>query len=552
MKHSVAGLVFLWTLCSTQVLAAPGPVAPIQTQDLPGRELRQLQDDWQRGRMKQQLRDFEQKSIDQSIPEPGKADAPASGFQFDIKSIVHTPSLVLTDEQFDRAVAPWIGRRIRAEEIADILDSVNALYRELGYVVCQAVVKPQRIRNGRLEITLIEGRTEKTIVSGNATTDERYIQYALGFKLGEVANYREMIDALVRFNMTNDVSLSIDIGAGETPMGTVYRIQAQEPPLWSAAVFADTSGSESTGRPRIGASLTNRSVLGFRDSLTLLGLASEGSKSAMIGYSVPLTPWGTKLSGTLSFGSIEVVDGPSADLDVSGESSMASIRLEQPVWVSSKAKYTLWGELGRQSSNSDMFGDIRISDTDIDTYTAGLDAIAFVGNSLVAATAAVSRHHVNEKQFALQSSYLLFTGNLTARHGFANGFALTLNSRWQSVLGGDALNSADYFYLGHSGGVRGYDNDLISAEAGIAASLEAGYPIAGEGSWLYAFFDAGHLSAGRVSAERSLYSVGAGLMWPLFKGSHMNLTASFPLKRSLDDDVHVNRARADLAVVLTW
>ena len=62
----------------------------------------------------------------------------------------------------------------------------------------------------------------------------------------------------------------------------------------------------------------------------------------------------------------------------------------------------------------------------------------------------------------------------------------------------------------------------------------------------------GRLTGERITSERSLYSAGAGLVWPLFDGAHMNFTASFPLKRGLADDVHVNRARADLTVVVTW
>lgn len=486
------------------------------------------------------------------MPETGKAKSPASGFRFELKSIGHTPSLVLTNDEFDKAVAPWLNRTIEAEEIADILNAVNQAYRARGYVVCQAVVKPQRIRNGHLEITLIEGRTEKATVAGNSATSSSFILSAFDFKEGEVANYREMIDALVRFNMTQDVTLRIDIGPGEAPMSTVYRIDVQEPRRWTASVFADTTGSKSTGRPRAGASITNRSVFGLRDSLTLLGLASEGSKSAMLGYSLPLNALGTKLSGNLSFGDVEVVDGPSEEYDVSGESFMANLRLEHPFYVSQTARWTLWGEWGRQTSNSYMFGDVKVADTAVELYTAGIDGLVFTERAFAAGTIALSRHRAEEKNFDLESAYTLLTGNLSARQGFPNGFALSLNARWQSVLGGDELNSVDYFYLGHATGVRGYDNDLLSAEEGFTASLEAGYPILGEGTWLYGFLDYGRLFGKRASLDRNLASAGCGLQWPLFEGARLDVTASFPLKRNLDDDVHVNSARADLLVVITW
>lgn len=547
------GAVFSRMLLLAAVLFyAPSLQAQIAPTDLPARELRQLQDNIQRGRLQQELREFETREAVQPMPETNKAEFPTTGFRFELKSIGHTPSLVLSDEEFDKVVEPWLNRTIEAEEIADILEAINQTYRSHGYVVCQAVVKPQRIRNGHLEITLIEGRTERTTVSGNNSTRSEFILSAFDLKEGEVANYREMIDALVRFNMTHDVALKIDISAGEASMSTVYRIDVQEPNRWTASVFADTTGSKSTGRPRAGASITNRSVFGLRDSLTLLGLASQGSKSAMLGYSLPLNAFGTKLSANLSFGDVEVIDGPSAEYDVSGESFMSTIRLEHPFYVSENARWTFWGEWGRQTSNSSMFGNVKVADTAIDLYTAGLDGIVFSGRTFAAGTLAVSRHRVDERNFKLESGYTLLTGNLSARQSFANGFALSLNARWQSVLGGDELNSADYFYLGHASGVRGYDNDLLSAEEGFTASFEAGYPVMGESTWLYAFLDYGRLSGKRTNLDRSLASVGCGLQWPLFAGASMNVTTSFPLKRNLDDDVHVNGARADLLVVITW
>ena len=533
------------------VTAVGAPSIP-DASNLPARELRQMQDDWHRGRIERETESLKERRGVESTPEPVPAEPPAAGFQFDLTAIGHTPSLVLTDEEFDAAVSPWIGRRIRVEEIADILNAVNARYRERGYVVCQAVVKPQRISGGRLEVTLIEGRTESVTVVGNDSTRESFITRAFDLKPSEVANYRVMIEDLVRFNMTNDVALRVDIGAGEAPESTAYRIIATEPARWTGSVFADTTGSESTGRPRIGATIANRSLFGVRDSLTLLGLASEGSKSGMLGYSIPLTSFGTRLSGTVSYGKIEVIDGPSEALDVTGESFMASLRLEHPVWVTSRSKTTIWGEASHQKSNSDMFGGVRVAETAINAYSAGADAFWFGESSVISGTAAVTRHEVDEKIFGKQTGYQLFTGNLAARHNFANGLALSWSGRWQSRLGGDELNSADYFYLGHSSGVRGYDNDILSAPSGFVTSVEASYPIAGDSISLYAFFDAGRLTGERVSEERRLYSTGLGLSWTPFEGAAVNGSVSFPLKRELADDADVSRARADLSIVMTW
>ena len=202
----------------------------------------------------------------EAAPPPAAQEptVPAGAFRFRLEAVTHTPSAILSDEEFTRVTAPFVGRDVAIADLKAMLEAVNALYREKGYVVCEARLAPQRIRGGRLLVTLVEGRTGCTTVSGAEHTSAGYILGAFELKQGEVANYREMSDALVRFNMTNDVELSVDIRAGEAPGTTDYEIRTTEPPNWSASFFADTLGPRSTGRPRAGVSITNRSVFGRR------------------------------------------------------------------------------------------------------------------------------------------------------------------------------------------------------------------------------------------------------------------------------------------------
>jgi len=118
-----------------------------------------------------------------------------------------------------------------------------------------------------------------------------------------------MVADLVRFNMTNDVTLAVDIHAGEKPGSSSYEITAREPDWANITAFTDSLGAHTTGRWRGGASFYNSSLFGWRDQLSLLGLVSEGSQSALVGYSVPLTRFGTRLSANVSYGHVKVVNG---------------------------------------------------------------------------------------------------------------------------------------------------------------------------------------------------------------------------------------------------
>ncbi len=547
-------------LCCAAASFLPAPALAQTANPAPGtsgvnpasRDLQQMREGierWQQQREVERMQQMrrQQKEHPKEEPEPERAPA----FHFTLTAIEHNDSAILTDEEIARAVAPWIGTDVSMAQIEELLNAVNTLYRERGYVVCEARLRPQRIKGGRLFVTLVEGKTADVEVSGNTHTREGYILSAFDLKPGEVANFRDMQQDLLEFNMTNDVALRIDIRAGDKPETTDYAIEAAEPSNWTATVFADTTGTRTTGRPRAGASLTNRSLFGIRDSATLFGLASEGSKSVMASYSVPLTAKGTRLTASASWGDVEVVQGPSADADVEGSSEYYSLRLVHPFYVASDAKWSVFGEWSRQKSETE-FWSITINDTEIDAYSAGLEAILLTDRSVFFATAMISSEHAEEKTFDQSYSQTLFKGNAFWRYRLLDELTVSLSGAWQFVAGGDELTSTQYFYLGHTSGVRGYDNDVLSAEEGAYINAQADWAFAGEKTSLFVFADAGRLTGTSSYTRRTLASVGAGVTLPLWKDASITASAGVPLVRDIGEGQHVNKARFDLAVVATW
>lgn len=516
------------------------------------RDLQQMREDVERYRRSQELQRMqEERRRLEEEPAVREPRAPETDFHFRLEEVTHSVSSVLTEEEIAAATAPYEGRQVGMADIKAMLSDINALYRAKGYVVCEARLRPQRIRGGKLFVTLVEGKTGQVTVTGNEHTTESFVRGAFDLKEGEVANYRNMSSDLVHFNMTHDVVLSIDIRAGTEPGTTDYAIVANEPPNWTASVFADTTGSESTGRPRIGASVTNRSLLGRRDSLTLLGLASQGSKSFMAGYTLPLTSRGTRFSATVSVGDVEVIDGPSAELDVTGDSEYYALRLDHPIYADADMKWTVYGEWSRQKSSTELSG-IVINDTKIDSWSSGVEAIFLGERSVFFATIGVSHSTAEEYTFSERWSQNIMTGNVFWRYQWLQGLTSTVSGTWQTVLGGDPLVSAQYFYLGHTSGVRGYDNDVLSAEQGAWVNLQLDWAVAGPGTSLFTFFDAGTLSGTTSYETKTLSSVGAGVTWPLWNNASVTATAAVPLVRDLNEDMHVNKARFDLAFTAVW
>lgn len=194
------------TLAAGAAFSAPPAYTPAETNAIRslGREpVRQLQEDVDRYRQSEEVRQMIEKRREMESREPVKVEpAEKKGFEFELKSIDHNESEVLTKDEIAKAVAPFLGRRVGMPEVREMLGRINALYREKGYVVCEARLRPQRIRSGRLFVTLVEGKTGAVKVTGNETTNEGFIRGAFDLEVGKVANYREMSADLLHFNMT--------------------------------------------------------------------------------------------------------------------------------------------------------------------------------------------------------------------------------------------------------------------------------------------------------------------------------------------------------------
>lgn len=543
--------VFCLTLAASSLaLAQTVPVVP-RTAD---RDLQQLHQDLDRYRIEEEINSLRQNAspTEKSVPMHEASPMEAS-FEFHLSGITHDKSSVLTEDEIQKAVAPWVGQTINAKDLSKILNAINSLYQQKGYVVCMAMLKPQRIKDGVLHITLVEGKTDEVSVIGNEHTSTSYILSAFDFEKGQVANYSDMYDDLVEFNMTNDVLLTVDIRPGSEEQTTSYLIGVHEPDNWTGAIFADTTGAKSTGRPRLGASITNRSVLGRRDAATLLGTVSQGSHSVLATYSMPLTAKGTKITAGVSYGEVDIISGPSRSMDVTGDSLLWNVRLDHPVWVTNDMKWTAFAEYTSRQSQTDVFDSIRMNDTDIDTVSLGLETIYlgesslfYLNNSLVAADAKDNVFEDNDRD------YKFFKGNLLARVNATDTVKLTLTGAWQAKLSGDDMMTADYFYLGHVSGVRGYENDILSAENGFYVNAQAGWNFLGPETELYGFWDYGRLSGLNPYTADKLSSVGLGLRWPLFKGASIEVVGSVPLYKDIGEAEHVSSARADISATILW
>lgn len=512
----------------------------------PGVQLNRMREYMERQRVAQQI--AEDRAKEDSKVEgqaTGQEEAPESAVKFVLNDIKIDGSEVLTKEEISGITSPYIGQEVTLQNLYDIVNALNDLYQQKGYLTCRAYLPPQTIKNGVVEIKIIEGKTGNVHIAGNETTREDYIAGRIGLERGSISNINDLNDDLLLFNATNDVQLRITMHAGEEPGTTDYVIAAYEPQKNYINVYVDNAGSESSGEWREGLFWTDRSLTGRRDMLTMSGMRSDGTKSFSAMYSVPVGRSGTKLGLSYSTNSVHITDGELEDLDIKGHSNAYGVSLIQPLVVTENLRTEATLDYGYQNSQTDFLGIHWVDDT-VKSYTAGFSMTNYGASSLI-----YQKHNFrigNSENIANEEDNFtkyFFNGFWQKAYQGGQMLSARLDAQWS---GDDYLTSAEQFYIGGMYSVRGYEESYLGGDSGYSASIEYSVPLdKARTTSAYCFFDYGAVYGDSAFDDHVLAGTGIGIKSTIDRKIYTNLTLGVPLMRDINGE-EVSKTRIHFMV----
>ena len=286
--------------------------------------------------------------------EAPSAEESGTEISFALRQVIWNPSEILTGEQIQAVTQPYIGREITLKDLREMADRITDLYRNQGYMTCGAVLPPQRIHDGVVEVRLIEGKTGNVTLTGNRFTRDKYILDRMGLKPGEVANTDKLNRDLRWFQGTNDIQLRVVMKPGAEEGATDYDIMVFEPKNQVVTLYTDNDGYETSGRWRAGIFYNMKSVSGHRDSLRAHFIGSRGTKAWSLGYSVPISRKGMRLDLDYSGNRTKVVKGELEPLGVEGKSNAFSLTWRAPFHVTERSRHEAGLQYVHQTAKTDL------------------------------------------------------------------------------------------------------------------------------------------------------------------------------------------------------
>lgn len=517
-------------VCAAMSCVCAQPAAPVlEPSNTSGAYLNRILDNLQKTRLERQLK--------KEIENPEKTEKPAVApsveakvpeVRVTLKSVEFSKSLVLTPEQLKEMAAAYINREIGIAELKEFIGGINTWYRSHGYITALATLPPQEIRDGVLKIMLIEGVIGNVKLEGNANTRSGYIRGRIGIPQNELLDIRTLDRDLVRFNGTSDIRVRIKLQAGEKPGTTDCIMLVYEPQDKTGNLFIDTAGNKSTGETRVGLTVSDASVTGNRDALTVTSLMSNRSKAAMLGYNFPIGRRGSKISFYHSFNNL-LIDN--AGLEIRGNSRSNGFSVTHPMHISARFKSELIFDAHRQNSENRVFG------------------LTFVDDS--------------ENRFSIGSSFLRLSQGAALYwrptvvfcdyKGLGDDKKLhkyQLDAMWQKLLSGnrqlncrfvgqkagdELIPSADQFFIGGIYSVRGYDESVIGGDSGMNLKLDYFFPIGGSKTTkMFTFYDWGRIYGKSFATDRMIHSLGFGFSHSFADDSQLVLSVGYPLVKELN------------------
>lgn len=439
------------------------------------------------------------------------------GVTLQVRRFAIRNNTVFSTMVLNRLVAGWENRELTLGQVHEAAREITKFYQEAGYFLARAYVPAQEVRDGVVEIIVLEGRLGEVMVDGNEYYREGFIECHFipvkydvrSFHRGRTAiNYAQLERSLLLLNDNLNLDARAIFRPGKEIYDTDLYLEVEDRRPFSGYLDYNNFGSRYISRHRFGLTVNAGNLLRQGDVTTLrtaVGVPLNQMFHGSIGYNAPVNWAGTRVGASYSYLSFDVTKAFKI-LDMEGRSSVYNLNVSHPVIRSQRRNLTVDAAFERKSVTNYIFGEYVTGDDVLSVVNAGLSfnntdesgrnylrahvhqgIPDFLGSNIdpalgrgpAGATARFTKltfdagriHRLNLE--GLNRLAAMFTGdcgNYDERIGFA---VLRAQGQWTN----DTLPTAEQFSLGGPDTVRGYPMGDFPADRGFALGLEVRAPI---------------------------------------------------------------------------
>jgi hemolysin activation/secretion protein len=448
-----------------------------------------------------------------------------TGFRFQGNTVFNDAQFLKAPVAAGQTVGDYVGKPVTTETLEDIRQALTRLYVSAGYINSGAVLPDQTVDDGIVNYQIVEGRLsdvkvayvdpkDPSVLHDRGRLRQQYVisRVRLGGKTPlNIIRLKNELEIL-RQN-PNLTRVNAELRPGTAPGEANLDVQVGESNPFQLGLQISNRRSPSVGAEQVEILASDRNLTGNGDVLALRYGVNTGGFDAWhwaglddysIDYTIPITPADTTLGFSYTRTDSLVVEAPFDDLDITSISDTVAVTIRHPFYRSTNAEFAMFLSQGWRQNRTKLLGNsfsfspgAENGETEVAPIRFGqelttrsqVDALALrstfsFGTSYLGATKHADPDLPDGQYFAWlgQAQYVR-----RVQPSLTKFFEPADPSRpladWQLVLRGsaqvatDSLFPIEQFAVGGIDTVRGYRENQIVRDNGVAGSVELQIPV---------------------------------------------------------------------------
>ena len=270
-------------------------------------------------------------------PSPPPALKPQPQLKVTVTQFTFSGNTLYNDATLQEVVKEFVGKQLSFDDLNDVATKVRAYHRQRGYFLAQAYLPEQVIRDGKVQIAIIEGRVGVLELARRPASrlSDKLLAGIIGAHLneGDLITETGLERPLLLINDLPTAQVASEIRRSQTIGAADLRVNVDKgEDLLSGYVDVDNEGNRFTGQYRRGANLSINNPTGLGDQATFRGFNTEQHMwYTRMAYLVPVNYYGTRVGVSYSKFDYSLGTTEFVNLKSNGEGEVKSIYGFHPI-----------------------------------------------------------------------------------------------------------------------------------------------------------------------------------------------------------------------------
>ncbi|MBF0559875.1 MAG: ShlB/FhaC/HecB family hemolysin secretion/activation protein [Nitrospirae bacterium] len=494
--------------------------------------------------------------MDKALESHGQMmDSPDTLGSIYVKSVVLEGNKLFSDEELSGITAPYINREITFEELDTLRQQLTLQLVNKGYINSGVVIPDQQLADGIIRLQLVQGYISRIDVEGNRWFRESYIANRLRLVSSAPLNINDVQDSLQLLQQDQRIKrINAELSPGVMPGEGVLSVKVEEERPYKVFLSFANDQSPSVGPYHGEVTLSHQNLFGFGDILEGRFGLTDGTTDWGVDYRIPINARDTTLRAYYRKDTTTVTDDTFKRLDIKSRSETLGVGLSHPFYRNPSVEFSAGLNVELRKDATFLLGR-PFSFTDYEGNTTHITALRLFQEWV---------HRSEKEVMAVRSTFSLgidaFGATIAPSVADGRFFSWVGQAQWlrrlteggiQAVFRIDAqlsdspLLPMEKFSVGGMNSVRGYRENLLVRDNGVATSLEFRIPVLqntviGEGGALqfapFADFGWSWNKGQSTPNPQTISSIGAGIRWSGIKKLNLAVYYGYGLRKVINND----------------